>query len=192
MIDTHQLLLKLYKQCLHSTGRDRIWWEKRATTIYSYTRMTFNHYFLEVAQRIILRGRKKAVHVHSLMLSWLSLMFTQWWSRLMFYNNKLHNVCLRRIGQFPCQKFPTCYRVHVCWPLFCFWRICVGSGGGEKYTALPHSLCRTMCSLQYNMIYNTLNFTGYHLSVCKPLLHWQKSILHPKTLLHYKTRKVFL
>lgn len=116
-----------------------------------------------------------------------------------------------------CQKIPTCDCVHVCWPLFCFWRICVGSRGEKKnnvalpnsqerikfwtlyidilYGPLPastaiystifvgplhiralHSVpspCRSVCSLLYLMIYNTLNFTGYRLSLCKPLWHLQ-------------------
>lgn len=58
------------------------------------------------------RERERAVHMHSLMLSWRSLIFTQW-------------------------KIPTCDCVHVCWPLFCFLRICVGNRGGKKTASQP-------------------------------------------------------
>lgn len=61
----------------------------------------------------------------------------------------------------------------------------------RENTALRPSVCRTNCNLQYNLIYNTLNFTCYRLSECKPPLHGSDPFFIPRHCTITKQVKYF-
>lgn len=98
----------------------------------------------------------------------------------------------RRTGQLPkkwniCmwlwedQISKSCRRMCICmWAGLCFVFNEFLKKTETENTALRPIVCSNNCNLQYSIIYNTLNFTCYRLSECKPPLHGSDPFFIPR------------